>query len=583
MVERGQEDELALRHYLSVLWRQKFLVAAVVVAAVVAGVAMGTRQPEVYRSDVQVLLQPPTSELLFPATGGGSGAQGGRDSGLSTEIAVMTSRSVREAVSAQVGGAFNVNVAPQEGTRVVAVVARDRIPGRAEQVAQIYAETYISTRREQIVNDLLKAIETVQAQISTLDSELAAFDEPLAALDAQLATSLTEPARRSLDAQRSELLAERQPLLDRRSAFQEEVDRLRLASNLTTTGGAQIVGSATDARLVARTGTTRAVAAGLLAGLTLGVLAAFAVEHFGSRITGRRDVIRLTAPAPILAMVPRLGRREQAGGAPLVIRSHPHSPVTEAFRRLRSTAALGATGPGHSVLVTSPSPGDGKTFTAANLALVLARAGQRTILVDADLHRPRVHEYFRLANQVGVTSVLEGTAELGGALQAVPGERRLRVLTSGPPVEAPSELLASHDLGEWVLARLASVADVVVVDSPPLLAVADTADIVAAVRAVAMVVREGQTRRDDLTRAVELLDQMGVPLVGTVLNAVASGGSRSYYKYYRSETHVPAPAPGAPSGSAGGRPPGASGNGADSARSEHRQQAGVEPVLRPGR
>src|SRR5207249_10429878 len=123
------------------------------------------------------------------------------------------------------------------------------------------------------------------------------------------------------------------------------------------------------------------------------------------------------------------------------------------------------------VQVTSPSPGEGKTTTLANLGVVLSRAGQNVILVCCDLRRPRIHEFFGLSNEVGFTSVLLGDTPLSAALRKVPDEERLMVLASGPEPPNPSELLSGTRAVE-VFTALQGMADIVLIDSPPVLPVA---------------------------------------------------------------------------------------------------------------
>jgi capsular exopolysaccharide synthesis family protein len=170
----------------------------------------------------------------------------------------------------------------------------------------------------------------------------------------------------------------------------------------------------------------------------------------------------------------------------------------------------------------------------------LANTGQRVIIVCCDLRRPRIHEFFGLTNATGFTSVLLGKSPLSAALQPVPGQAGLALMASGPPPPNPSELLASRRTAE-VLAALRSECDVVLVDSPPVLPVTDSIVLSRMVDATILVGTASRTTRKEYRRAVELLQQVDAPLVGTVLNGVEEEGlyGYGYGGYYRLDDDAP--------------------------------------------
>jgi receptor protein-tyrosine kinase len=187
--------------------------------------------------------------------------------------------------------------------------------------------------------------------------------------------------------------------------------------------------------------------------------------------------------------------------------------------------------------ITSPCAGDGKTTTAANVAWIMAEAGQRVVLVGCDLRRPRIHEFFGLPNDIGFTSVLLGEAELEDALLWIPNQPRLQVLPTGPIPPNPSELL-SGSMTQEVFKSLSSYADIVVVDSAPILPVTDAAVLSTSADAVLLVVSARLNRRQDIVRSLEMLWQINAPIVGTVLNGAPQTDSYAYhhYSYSHSET-----------------------------------------------
>jgi non-specific protein-tyrosine kinase len=195
-----------------------------------------------------------------------------------------------------------------------------------------------------------------------------------------------------------------------------------------------------------------------------------------------------------------------------------------------------------SVVVTSAVIGEGKSTTACNLALALAEAGSRVVLVEGDLRRPRVDEYLGLERAVGLTNVLLGEVALEDALQPF-GANRLQVLPSGPLPPNPSELLGSSAM-QSLLDRLEQVADLVVIDAPPLLPVADASVLGALASGVLLVVDASKTRRDAVRHAADQVRSVGGTLLGAVLTQLPIKGPEAYgygrkYGYAASAAEVP--------------------------------------------
>jgi capsular exopolysaccharide synthesis family protein len=222
-----------------------------------------------------------------------------------------------------------------------------------------------------------------------------------------------------------------------------------------------------------------------------------------------------------------------AAGSPsesLVTLTTPRAPVSEAYRTLRTNLEFSSLDkPLKTVVVTSPGSDEGKSTTLANLAVTLAQAEKRVILVDCDLRRPSQHEIFGLSNEVGLTTMMvDERAMKDPPLQdtVVPN---LSVLTTGPLPPNPSELVGSRRMGE-IIAGLSQAADVVLFDAPPVIAVTDAAVLASRVDGVLLVIKAGGTKRDHAQKAKALLDKVNAHLVGAVLNNVKM--DTSYYRYY---------------------------------------------------
>ena len=214
----------------------------------------------------------------------------------------------------------------------------------------------------------------------------------------------------------------------------------------------------------------------------------------------------------------------------LITLTDPRAPAAEAYRTLRTNLMFSSLDkPLHTLVITSPVPGEGKSTALANLAVTLAQSGHETIIVDCDLRKPTQHELWRLDNTQGLTTMLLDEAALANpALQTV-GVEYLHVLTSGPLPPNPADVLVSRRMDQAIEA-LKERAEYVLFDVPPALAVTDAALLGMKVDGLLLVLRAGTSRRDHAARAKEELERVKVPLVGTVLiNAPRDSAVGNYY------------------------------------------------------
>jgi capsular exopolysaccharide synthesis family protein len=265
---------------------------------------------------------------------------------------------------------------------------------------------------------------------------------------------------------------------------------------------------------------------GLIVGLALGGVAAFVREGLDRRLRDSDEVEGATG-STILGVIPT-----ELDGVRTPVLTHPMSARAEAYRKVRTNLTFaGATGMPKSLLITSAVSGEGKTTLATNLALACARTGQRVAIVDADLRRPMVSTYLDVNEPLGLTSVIAGDVSLTQAMTSI-DEGRIDVLSSGPIPSNPSELLGSVRMSA-LLADLAASHDIVIVDAPPVLPVADALVLVGEVDAVVLVTKVGETTRERLKQAAEAVLQVRGNLVGIVPNAVVQREDSAYAYAYR--------------------------------------------------
>lgn len=211
----------------------------------------------------------------------------------------------------------------------------------------------------------------------------------------------------------------------------------------------------------------------------------------------------------------------------LVTLRDPGAPAAEAYRTLRTNILFSSLDrPLRTLLVTSTAPNEGKSTTLANLAVTMAQAEQRVLLVDCDLRRPSLHTLFGLPNEHGLTSAILAQNDELPPTQAtvVPG---LRILTSGPLPPRPADLLGSRRMAAMI-ERMSASADIVLFDTPPVVAVTDAAALAPRVDGVLLVLHAGHTRRDRAREARQLLEKVKANIVGVVLNGAKQERGYTY-------------------------------------------------------
>jgi polysaccharide biosynthesis transport protein len=271
----------------------------------------------------------------------------------------------------------------------------------------------------------------------------------------------------------------------------------------------------------------------LLGGLMLGGGLAFFFEYVDSSLKSPEE-IKLYLGLTALGMVPALNPRTWKGQEPLLHMGVPPN-FAEAFRAMRTNVLFSAPdGGSRSLVITSTGPGEGKTTVAANLAVALAQTGQRVVLIDADMRRPRVHEMFGQAQEPGLSNLLVGHAAASTTIRksGMPG---LWLLTAGRIPPNPAELVASARFQEFIQ-LLSQHFDSIIIDSPPIMAVTDAAIAATSATGVVFVVGAEMTSRHAARAAIEQLGNGRPTFLGAVLNRVELERESYYYStYYRRE------------------------------------------------
>jgi capsular exopolysaccharide synthesis family protein len=493
-----------LRDYGRALWRRRAIVVSSVIAVVAVAMALSLAQTRTYKATTALIIQPSGAEQLI--SGGNQSPQDAARQ-VATETAVLQSNVIKGAAAQLLGHVPNVSVSGDSSTsNVITVTAQSTNKARAARDANGYANAYVSFRRSQSTNQLLDAASQVQRKLNDVSAQLTR----LPAGSAALATAQTQ-----------------------QSVLKQQLNQIQAAENVDQVGGARVLSVAVTPTTPASPKPLRNAAIAIVLGLLLGVGLAFLREYLDDKIRSREDLEEATDGLPVLAEIPVVKPWSKKKTNPLLHLdpSKSEEPASEAFRTLRTSIQfLGVTRPVRTIQITSAESAEGKTVTVANLAVAVALSGFRVAVVCCDLRRPRLHELFGLRNEIGFTSVLLGDASIHDALQSVEWTPNLAVLAAGPAAPNPSELLATRR-ARRVLSEIADEADVVLLDSPPVLPVSDALVVSGMSDATVLVATAASSRRQAIRRALEILAQIDAPVVGTILNKAAAASTYRYSTY----------------------------------------------------
>lgn len=516
---------MELRQYATIIWKHLWIIVLTTVLGGGAAFYTSATAAPVYRAST-------TLEISLGGERPGDTYQLMRTSEMvaSTYVEQMQAPVLLREVAAALGLSMSASqlqnmltVEQIRDTQLIRISAEAHDPALAQALVETTAQTFIQREKG-------RQRARYQADLDQLEAKIATLEEDIARTQAEIA-SLGDPDNGASDFVRME-----------RTRLESQLtrDQTRLVVLLTSAEEFRMaMARYTDVISVyspAETPTApvgpRALQNTLLGaatGLMIGVGVAFLLEYLDDTIKTPHDV-KQTLPTNVLGALPRL--KEQANGhAKLVVAEQPLQPIAEAFRNLRTSLEFSSLDhPVRTLLVTSPLPTEGKTFTSVNLAAVIAQGGKSVILVDADLRHPRVHRACDVSKAPGLVDALLSPETRASALRET-GVAGLRIVSAGAQAPNPAELLASERMA-GLLAWLQEQADVVIFDSPPVLAVTDAAVLSTRVDGVLLVVNSGETRRPAAVQAFERLASVGSQVLGVALNRLAPSGDGYYYYYY---------------------------------------------------
>ncbi len=525
---------MEIRKYIALFRHWLWFIA---VCAVVAGVGVylySRSQPKLYRSTAkfQIDVATPDSNALYVGQIVASNL-------VKTYLELIPTREVAASTLSELEKLYpgisqiwtpehilgSISVSSPLESQIIVISAIDTNPARAADIVntigKVFAERQENTKGQtfdSIIAILDEQISAYEDELVILNQELDTYDEPLSPkeqldydrLDRQI--QLAQSGINFAATQRLEKQIERASTINRVISEDRAISPENAFSPRTTTN------------------TVLAIIVGAM--IAVGIIAL--IDYMDDTVKSADEILNSTGLSTLASIAFIEG---DAPADRLITALKPRSPISEAFRVLRTNLSFAAIDTGlTSVLVTSSTPSEGKSTSSANIATAMAQTGSRVILIDADLRKPTQHKVLQGSNNHGLTTaLLDGTTPASEHLQetAING---LKLMASGPLPPNPAELLNSKRMDD-VIKELHEVADVIVIDTPPVLTVADAAILASKVDGCVLVAQLGKTRQNLLTEASERLQASGATVFGIVLNRTNSGRNK-YYEYYNEQYYT---------------------------------------------
>lgn len=515
--------DLDLRQLLRIAQRRWWIVALLMVVAGASAYFSASRETPLYSATATMMVNP-----------GLSGTSTDYNSLITSERLantyqqIITTQPIRERVAEALGTEFvpaGYSASAVDGSQLIRVTASGTDPEAVALVANTVVSEFIAYTNEQAQSRADTSLAGINAEIEALRERQTEIDSELQTLEGDDAATTQRI---------SDLQSERSMITQQLVALNSEFIS-QSAQTLANSAQVQQVEEAIEPGAPFSPQPRRSLMLGLFVGALLGAGVVALLEFLDNTVKPEMDVQALTG-APMLATVSQLAKLEP-GGRQVYTMSQPQSAAAESLRLLRTNLEFASASESiHALTVSSPSPGEGKSTTAANLGVVMAQSGLATVVIDADLRKPTQNRIFGVENHTGLTTLLthpeQSWTEVAKKV-ALPG---LFLIPSGPIPPNPSDLLSSDRFARLV-EKIKDEADLVIIDSPPVLSASDALAISRHTDGVVLVVHSGKTRTDALRHAAHSIHQGGIRLIGVVLNRQKGQHGASYYgEYYGAAT-----------------------------------------------
>ncbi len=526
--------ELELGDYLAILRRRWAWVLLPLLVVPALALFLTLRQADVYSATARVLLADSAAQQAIDGSNINTSA---RARELNNEINLAESDQAEAAVRTALG--LDAEEDLPSGT-ITADATSDVLEFKfsgptgddAAEAANTWAEAYVAIKQAEAAESITSTVGELQATLDELRTQRSEVRANLEALEDRLARAAEEQqASLQLQVDREEsAISGELSLIDALIAANiQSITELQLSGELASTGTARVFQRAVAPLAPTNAPPERNLVLGLVVGAILGMAAALLVDNLDQSIKSADDLQRMGLNS--LGSIPKPSKKFKKEELAMIGLNHPDSSVADAYQKVRTALQFAAIDNDiRSFVVTSPNQGDGKTTTSVNLAIAFSSIGQRVVLADTDLRRPRVHEVFHTARTPGLTDALMGDVPLNEiAVRTAGSPETLAALPAGTQPPNPATFLSSPSFTK-LTEELAIGADLVIYDAPPVLAVADGLSVAQHADGTILVVSAGSSSRDDVRHAVETIEHAGSTVLGVVLVGVKDSGR--YGQYY---------------------------------------------------
>lgn len=529
-----EAGELALEDYIAILKRRWiwFLLPVLLLGGVAA--FLGSTADPSYTSTAQVLISDSAAQ---DALGGSSGNTGLLTRRMENEINLAKGNATEDRVEQILGFVpepTQVKVSGLSTADVLEFTATAGTPEEAAEWANAWADAYVLTKQANASDSLSATVTSLETTLSDLRVERQVLLEPLTPLRDRLARATDPGVQATLQAQIDRLAADLDPeliLIDSQiSANVTNISKLELTAQVASVGTAKILQSAEPPRNPSGAPLSRTIALGVIAGLVLGVAAALLAESL-DRSVKDAEYFQTRTGLTVLGSLPKPSRDYRGRELSLISRDDPTSALADGYQRVTTALQFASVGRDvRSILVTSANEGEGKSTTATNLAYCLSVIGRHVVLMDGDLRQPRLHKIFGEEHVPGFTDHLVDGMPVFDLVHRPDGMESVAILTSGTIPPNPAEFVSSPSYHS-AMKKLENLSDLVIVDGPPVLPVADAPAIARSVDAVLIVASAGSTTREQVARAADSITRVGGTILGVVLLNVKDNARYGRYGY----------------------------------------------------
>jgi polysaccharide biosynthesis transport protein len=518
---RNEENDIDIKEYIQILWRGKWIILACIVIAGILGFMFSSNAIPIYRAEAKILIaeQNIPSELF-----GQTEVQYSTSSktNFETQIEVVKSRRFKEEVIRLLSLGMTpsqleekMNISSVGDTNIISISVYDTDARRAADIANTMAEVYIGWNEESYKSNLREILGEIEATLQEARTKLDDTSSRISALE-ESGMPISESLRMELAIDSDLYLM-----------LSEKYENLRIEEALGKSS-AEIIEQAVVPGYSNQQNRNRTILISLLAGLAAGCLIVLLINFFDNKIKTSEDIKRFLH-LDVISHI-EYNRINGQRRNELIILKDPRSITSETVKELRTNLEyFNVDRRIKRLCITSSQLQEGKSFVSANLAVAFAQSGIKTIVLDCDLRRPNIHRYFDGDNEKGITSIIAGSLDISEAIRET-GVRGLQYIASGPIPPNPVEILQSKKMGS-ILESVSKDYQYVIIDTPPIINVADWMVMAKEVDAIILVAKSGALTRQVAIEVNDKIKLVKDKILGVVLNGIIRRGKYYYYRY----------------------------------------------------